>query len=61
MKPLKNPPQQIFCHNDFYFLNILVSKETDELKLIDFEYTAMNPATWDLINMICENAYTYIP
>ena len=45
-------------HNDFYYLNFL-QRSNESIQLIDFEYSAMNPKGWDLINLIAENSFIY--
>ncbi|KAF4658553.1 hypothetical protein FOL47_007914 [Perkinsus chesapeaki] len=42
----------VFCHNDLLSGNILVSKEhpSSQLKFIDYEYCAFNPAAADIAN-----------
>mmetsp|Transcript_10318 Transcript_10318/g.31557 ORF Transcript_10318/g.31557 Transcript_10318/m.31557 type:complete len:344 (-) Transcript_10318:2451-3482(-) len=55
----KTPSPIKFCHNDLQEGNIMVSTETDELTLIDFEYGGYNFAYFDIANYFAEYAFAY--
>lgn len=47
----------VLCHNDFYPPNFLVT--SDEIDLIDWEYSGMSDYASDLVVFICCSDYTY--
>jgi len=42
-----------FCHNDTYHGNIM-KLETDEIRLVDFEFSCLNHKTYDFANLFAE-------
>ena len=46
----------VFCHNDLLIKNIVYDKKTDTVSFIDFEYTHMNYALFDIANHFVEYA-----
>ena len=50
----------VFSHNDSQENNFLVSTETDEIKLIDFEYSCPNYRGFDVGNYLAEAGITYM-
>jgi len=49
----------ILCHNDFYHLNIIKQSNPGKIKIIDYEYSCVNPFGWDIANLITENVILY--
>ncbi|KAG1427688.1 hypothetical protein G6F58_000922 [Rhizopus delemar] len=49
----------VFAHNDTQYGNILKIENTDELVVIDFEYSGYNPRGYDIANHFCEWMYDY--
>jgi len=49
------------CHNDLQKNNILVNKDTKEIKLIDFEYAGYNFIEFELANFLFELTVDYHP
>ena len=56
---IKFNKNHVLGHNDFYRLNILKRNDQDELTLVDYEYAALNPIGWDLVNFFCERCLCY--
>jgi thiamine kinase-like enzyme len=48
-----------FSHNDLFYANVLLDFDTENLVLIDYEYSCMNPFMWDLGHMINEATLSY--
>jgi len=49
----------VLCHNDLQKNNILVNKDTFDVKLIDFEYSGYNFIEFDIANFLCELQIDY--
>ena len=47
------------CHNDLQKNNILVEKDTNDIRLIDFEYAGYNYVEFDIANFLCELSIDY--
>ncbi|KAI6241691.1 Choline/ethanolamine kinase [Aphelenchoides fujianensis] len=47
---------QVLCHNDLLVHNLLYDDESDEVHIIDYEYTAVNYQLFDVANHFCEYA-----
>lgn len=47
------------CHNDLQKNNILVEKDTTDIRLIDFEYAGYNYIEFDIANFLCELSIDY--
>lgn len=46
------------CHNDFWTNNLMYNEETDDLKIIDYEYASMNDPYVDLGLISAVNYFT---
>ena len=49
----------VFGHNDSQENNFLLNEKTQELKLIDFEYSCPNYRGFDVANYLAEFEVTY--
>ncbi|ORY07980.1 kinase-like protein [Basidiobolus meristosporus CBS 931.73] len=50
----------VFAHNDTQYGNILRAKKTNELIVIDFEYSGYNYRAYDIANHFCEWTADYL-
>jgi thiamine kinase-like enzyme len=48
-----------FSHNDLFYANVLLDFDREDLVLIDYEYSCMNPFMWDLGHMVNEATLSY--
>jgi len=60
----ENPSQpgyeNILCHNDFYFMNLMQDNDQEEkFHLIDYEFSSFNPMFWDLAHLCLENTFRF--
>ncbi len=49
---------EVLCHNDLLSGNIMLDRETNSVRLIDFEYSGLNHAVADIANVftaVCES------
>ncbi|KAI9478112.1 MAG: kinase-like domain-containing protein [Benjaminiella poitrasii] len=49
----------VFAHNDTQYGNVLRLEKSNELVIVDFEYSGYNPRGFDIANHFCEWAYDY--
>jgi len=49
----------VFSHNDLHALNILVLDKTEQVKLVDYEYSCYNYRGYDIANFLNESAISY--
>jgi choline/ethanolamine kinase len=55
----KNKNEVVFSHNDLHLLNILLLDGTQQVKLIDYEYSAYNYRGYDIANFFNELTFDY--
>jgi len=49
----------VFSHNDLHALNILLLDKTEQVKLVDYEYSCYNYRGYDIANFLNESAIDY--
>lgn len=49
---------RFFCHRDYHSRNIMVSKDSEKISLIDFQDARMGPITYDLVSLLWD---PYVP
>jgi len=55
----QEPKNDVICHNDIHWGNILYVESTKSYFVIDYEYANSNPRAYDIANFFNEMIYTY--
>ncbi|MDO5044424.1 MAG: phosphotransferase [Coriobacteriia bacterium] len=55
---LKDGYKDVFCHHDLYAPNLMISLDTGELSIIDWEYAGMDDPASDFATLMTNGEYT---